>query len=167
MDTAHTRAAGILALAFLLSAAPAIAAWNEPSSFEGIPWGASPEEATAIATARGDSMRCSIGTCGGSVDIGPVRAEAWYRFIDGRLHDVHLRFDPKDYAILKQAFIDRYGSPTVERTVMRMAVWQGHTMMIRLFEASSVGGWATLRLYKSLDRQTNSSPLPMRRLMSP
>ena len=166
MDTAHARAAAVLVLAFLLSAAPAIA-WDEPSSFEGIPWGASPWDATAITTARGDSLRCyRFSFCWGGVDIGPIHAEAWYGFTDAKLRHVHLRFDPKDYAQLKQAFIDRYGSPTFKG--VHLTLWRGQTIAIRLFETPSAGAFAILGLYKSMDRDTNSPPpLPMRRMMSP
>ena len=67
----------------------------------------------AIATARGNSMRCDDAfLCRGSVDLGPVRAEVRYSFRDAKLGDVYITFDPKDYALLKQAFIDRYGSPS-------------------------------------------------------
>lgn len=104
------------AVALLLVASPALA-WDEPDSFRGVPWGASAEEAERILRERGDLPYCPDGgrVCSIDARVGPVPTKTILGFKDGQFTNAFTTFRPVDYPTLKRIFIDRYGTPTMEK----------------------------------------------------
>lgn len=104
-----------LSVALLLAVlAPPAHAWNEPPDFQGIPWGASMQEARQTAL----SLVCvAAGRCRTFFDLAAVRVYAFLSFREGRFDQVDLTFAALDFDRLKAAFVERYGEPTARQLV--------------------------------------------------
>jgi hypothetical protein len=92
-------------------------AWNEPTGFRDIPWGSTEQvlEAklkAAIVCRNRSHDALPERVCEGHTTIGPVPVTGGFWFRSGRFVGVSLRFYPKDFFVIEESFVQRYGSPT-------------------------------------------------------
>jgi hypothetical protein len=158
---------------FLLPVFRAAAAWDEPSGFRGIPWGASMEVVQekspglyCIDSARRN--RSDAGTCAGQLAIGPTTPKVVVRFRSGGMDAVFLSFPTRDFATLRPIFVERYGEPTSTRTEElqnRMGAkfeneileWSGEKVYILLqrYGSEITDGLATIRTRAGFDEEVS------------
>lgn len=109
----------------LISLSPASAlAWNEPEGFRDIPWG-TPWTVVVekLYDPQGWMHRFSCDTqnhrsCSGQLTIGSARASAMIHFGTGEIgmDEIYLTFPADDFALMKAAFVEKYGDPTSRET---------------------------------------------------
>ena len=92
-------------------------AWNEPTGFRDIPWGSTEQVLQAKLKAAILCRNVSRNAlpervCEGHITIGPVPVKGGFWFRSGRFVGVSLRFYPKDFFVIEESFVGRYGSPT-------------------------------------------------------
>jgi hypothetical protein len=110
-----------------ISSAPA---FEDPSHFRGVPWGASETELREKLSGVSEGpqgrlngiRRCEsyqekflwVGdrSCDGAFYIGSVSTQAIYSFREDRFTNVLLRFAPENFSEIERVFLERYGPPT-------------------------------------------------------
>ena len=125
------------AMLIVLLSATWVYAWNEPTGFGGVPWGATPEVIKKVIP----NIRCSPATkdsyasCTGKLTIEEVETEVNMTLPTGMggMHSVLLRFASTNYERMKDIFIRRYGQPTIDFKGMLM--WQGNSVVITITPA--------------------------------
>lgn len=154
----------VISIVALLALPPLAAAFDEPTGFKDVPFGASAREvmekagpatvcSPATATEQQFEASCSIKT---EISKVPVNVQFWL-FADS-LGSVEISFTASDYSVIHDAFIDRYGAATyrfeeavtdrsgnkVESEVLR---WDGQktTITLRQYEDGTETGSASLR----------------------
>jgi hypothetical protein len=106
-----------LLAAVVIFVSPAVA-WEEPDGFRGVTWGAP----SSAVSAKIPEIKCyepnQIGasSCSGVVTIGPVVASVHLLFTPTGFEAVWINFKPRDFAAMRQIFVDRYGKPAEERS---------------------------------------------------
>ena len=124
------------------------AAWNEPDTVRGVPWGASISETTEILSRSdvpGEKPDCwgKQGPCFVRTRIGPAPVSFQFGFHNDRFVYAFISFKPTDFAALRVAFVERYGAPTSrdERQLQNrmgatftneILTWNGEKVRIRL-----------------------------------
>jgi hypothetical protein len=131
----------ILVLLIVVSFSREGYAWNEPTDFEGVPFGSSElalyqhlqvlwkklENSHCVNTT---STRFGERLCVGHMTIGPISTIAAFFFRSDALSVVALKFNPPDFTAVESLFRERYGSPTkVKEDVIRIGA--GSTIMNR------------------------------------
>jgi hypothetical protein len=146
--------AGLVVL--LCGVGPSVAhAWDEPKGLQGIPWGAS--QATAE---KHLALRCMTdeGCLGPTLMIrtakGLVPTKLLLRFEPGGggLEAYSMRFAPEDFELLRAAFIELYGKPTLPPSRAKgsgleneMLYWKGEAVVIQLNKYVNVNEGLTAR----------------------
>jgi len=94
-------------------------AWNEPTGFRDIPWGSTEQvleaklkEAIVCRNRSRSQYALPERVCEGDITIGPVPVKGGFWFRSGRFVGVSLLFYPKDFFVIEESFVGRYGSPT-------------------------------------------------------
>jgi hypothetical protein len=102
----------LVVLLVVVLSAPALA-WDEPSDFRGVPWGASVE----TVKEKIPEMSCYESVaCSGDLWVGTVKTYTRLLLRDGGLDAVIVAFPASDFATIKPIFIERYGQPTSTST---------------------------------------------------
>jgi len=130
-----------------LLAAPALA-WDEPDSFQGVPWGASQAEAKRVAAARSEPLRSCFEAapyqiCTTAGAIGSVGATVLFLFRDDKLVNGQWSFASTSFDTVRSLFVERYGAPSTQRdeplqtvdalrATNRILRWDGNTVVIEL-----------------------------------
>ena len=90
----------------LLVSASVVSAWEEPTDFRGIPWGAKPDEVKQKLPALSCKKECH-----GYLMIGEIRAFTMILFDSGGMDAVSLSFPTERFSTMKDIFMARYGQP--------------------------------------------------------
>jgi hypothetical protein len=146
----------------ILAAAPAFA-WDEPSGFRGVPWGASVE--TVKEKIPEVSCYESV-ACSGDLWVGTVKTYTRLLLREGGLDAVIVAFPADDFNIIKPIFIERYGQPTSRSTpeVQNKAgarfenevlLWAGKKVQVTLrrYGDSLTYGLGTIRTQTGLEEE--------------
>lgn len=130
----------LLTIVLLISPALAVLIYDEPSGFQGIPWGASPADCDSLSLAETlgttDSMK--------HVDLydhstervtlnGVTFTRIRYRFLDNQLESVQLRYEGRANRDKVMQWVEqRYGVLTPGERKQAGAEWQGDETVVTL-----------------------------------
>lgn len=150
----------------LLALPPLAAAFDEPTGFKDVPFGASAREITekagpatvCLPAAAVEQQLRFESACTTKTDISKVPVTVQFWLVADRLGSVEISFASSDYLAIHDAFIGRYGSATyrleelvtdgfgnkLESEVLR---WDGRqaTVTLRQYEEGTETGRASLR----------------------
>jgi len=142
-----TRRLIVSAVIVALLAAPALA-WNEPDSFEGVPWGASQAEAKRVAAGRSEPLRSCFEAapyqiCTAAGTIGSVGSRILFLFRDDKLVSGQWSFPSTSFDSVRSLFVERYGAPSTQKDEPLQTVdalratnpilrWDGTSVVIEL-----------------------------------
>jgi hypothetical protein len=149
----------------LLALPPLAAAFDEPTGFNDVPFGASAHEIgektrsqVVCGPATAEQQRSFDTACRTTADIASVPVTVQFWLVSDRLGSVEIGFRSSDYAVIHDAFIRRYGPATyrleelvtdragskLESEVLR---WDGRTttVMLRQYDLDTDAGSASLR----------------------
>jgi hypothetical protein len=110
-----------LALALVLLVAFPVVAFNEPSDFRGVPWGATQSQAQDIllknwqpgsAPLGAPTCTPAKGICMQSGKLGPIEVTFGYTFREDQFVSGIVLFKSADYPAVRRIFDERYGEPT-------------------------------------------------------
>jgi len=87
-------------------------AWEEPTGFRGIPWGAKLSDVKRQLP----ELRCDK-QCRGYLMVGEIRAFTLIIFDSGGMDAVSFTFPIKHFPLMREIFIERYGSPSLDSHV--------------------------------------------------
>ena len=143
------------------------AAWNEPETFRGVPWGASEE----VAKERIPSTcRASSGPtfgeriCHFEFQVGDVPAKGFLWFRSGAFVGVTFRFDAKSFHSMQATFKERYGKPThTEGSVNVRHLWEGSKVHISLQKYIENSNESRALIMTATEREEQSKVLGERR----
>jgi hypothetical protein len=130
----------LFAVALSISPALAVLIYDEPSGFQGIPWGASPADCSSLSFVKTlgttDSMKHAdlydLSTDGVTLN-GVTFTRIRYRFLDNQLESVQLRYEGRaDRDKLMQWVEQRYGALTPGERKQAGAEWQGDETVVNL-----------------------------------
>ncbi len=158
-----------LLLAVLLACVafiPSVLAWDEPTSFHGIPFGASPEvirqHLPRFRCRREGGPTYATHHCDGHLMIGTVHAFALIECETAGMDSVALSFAVEKYDEMTSAFLARYGTPTDRETeplqnrlgahfLNEILRWTGKVLSIRLekYGADVTQSMAFLRTHEA------------------
>jgi hypothetical protein len=143
------RMATLVILLILAFSSPALA-WNEPSGFRDVPWGASIE----TVKEKIPELTCLEASCSGTLPVGPTKPYANVMFRNGGLDNIVLIFPAVDFFALEPIFVERYGQPTAKTDAL--LVWIGKKVHISLSRLgpSPAQGMAMIRTTAGLDEET-------------
>ncbi len=144
-----------VALVLFLGFGRAASAWNEPTGFKGVPFGASEESIRQ----KLPSFECRPSvlpasperSCSGVTDIGPVRDVVYFHFRAGKLCQITINFEREHFDVMAAGFIERYGNPTSsDDTPFRLE--DGRTVPNRILQ------WKGQRMHVSIVKRWNRRP---------
>jgi hypothetical protein len=124
----HPWSLAMVLLMILCLGAKVVCAWNEPTGFRGIPWGAT----VAQVQKQLPTLTCDTrdpARCRGDLVIAGVSVLTDISFCSTGMHAVSMTFDSGQFFDIKQAFMDRYGKPTTwdsAPTEASLFVWQSY-----------------------------------------
>lgn len=142
----------------LLSVSALAWAWQEPTGFRGVPWGASEQELLRLGsgiTCRGtDDLLLPPRYCTGELLMREIGSSLFmtFRFRYGGLVSVEVDFKPALFQGMRAALVDLYGLPTGERNepkrtpggllyMNEVVVWAGSRVQMHI-EKYSVDYWS-------------------------
>lgn len=167
--------ARMICLLILLTLTHEALAWNEPTGFRDIPFGASERDVLQ----KFPSAQCLNSTvldvfperfCSANTTVGmvPVTVTFWFR--STRFTSVTLDFKSEKFNALEESFIARYGQPTTVReepvgtlsglhTTNRDLKWWGHLVHITLlrFVNTITDGVASISTLEEVQEQLRRS----------
>ncbi len=149
--------AASLGLLIVAMAAHALA-FNEPTDFWGVPWGASVEEVKAATAGQGHTECTPTGRhCFRLGRIGAASVTFGYEFAAGKLAVGTIAFASGDHPAVRAEFVERFGPPTEAQErpeptrsgatfAIGSARWDGQSVVITLanFGSPIDRGLATL-----------------------
>jgi hypothetical protein len=96
---------------------------REPTTFRGLGWGTTESDLELLLGL--DKYSCQDMTvfrsgerwCGSDFDMGDVRATSNFVYVQGKLVQVFLSYDPSQYGFVRSVFVAKYGSPSATTIV--------------------------------------------------
>ena len=159
----------VISVLIVLGLVSGALAFNEPEGFRGVPWGTLHGSVSAQIPEMNECDRGAWvdGDCHGTVRIGGVVTSVIMLFSPSSgFEAVWLSFDPREFVIMKQIFVERYGQPTEERneeiqtstgaryqnTVLK---WSGNKVVIQLerYGSQITASFASLQTRARYERE--------------
>ena len=137
----------LLAVALSISPALAVLIHDEPSGFQGIPWGASPADCASLSFVKTlgttDSMKHAdlydLSTDGVTLN-GVTFTRIRYRFLDNQLESVQLGYEGRANRDKLMQWVElRYGTLTPGERKQAGAEWEGEETVVNLSYNQATG----------------------------
>lgn len=105
---------GALLLACALAVTSAALAFDEPRDFWGVPWGSALDDVKTVVAGQGRLECTATGRhCFRLGHLGSAAVTFGYEFTVARRFVIgSIAFASRDYSAVRQAFVERFGSPT-------------------------------------------------------